>query len=102
MGQDYNARKNAKKQWKKHAKQHNPAETEAGGLKRIRKKKNVRRRLCQGMCYLEPALKEEDKKWNGKIEDDSEDDAAAQVLFCLYVVFPMSELCLLRSTMSFR
>jgi hypothetical protein len=73
MGQDYNTRKTAKKLWKKHASAA-LAGKESSGVKRIRKKRNAKRRLCQGMCHNDPALTDGDKKWNGRIEENSEDD----------------------------
>jgi hypothetical protein len=77
MGQDYAARKIAKKKWKKHASNANGKE---GTAKRERKKKNAPRRLCQGMCYQAEGLelKPEDLKWNGGVDSDDSDDGNAE------------------------
>jgi hypothetical protein len=57
---------------------------------RRERKKRKTRRICQGancnslmapqayyltgMCWKDPELTADDKKWNGKVDDDSEDD----------------------------
>ncbi len=70
---DYLKRKQSKRNWKKIGKANEE------GLKRVRKKKGAKRRLCQGMCYQDPeetisaAFKESQSKPN---DCDDEDDEA--------------------------
>jgi hypothetical protein len=61
MAKDYASRKAAKRTRKRLGKDGGPGEAERP--KRERKKKNAPRRLCQGMCYNQPKLDEEDLNW---------------------------------------
>ncbi|KAI8472547.1 MAG: hypothetical protein J3K34DRAFT_519592, partial [Monoraphidium minutum] len=70
MGQDYNARKTAKRGRKRMARDGAPGD---GVAKRVRKK-NQPRRLCRGVCFQQPALTEEDRDWDGREGGGSDDE----------------------------
>ena len=63
MGQDYTARKAAKKGRKRLARDGAAKDAEGG---RARKKKNAPRRLCRGPCYSAPVITDEDREWDGR------------------------------------
>uniref|UniRef100_A0A7S3QZC2 Helicase ATP-binding domain-containing protein n=1 Tax=Dunaliella tertiolecta TaxID=3047 RepID=A0A7S3QZC2_DUNTE len=87
MGTDYDKRKGAKRAWKKVAAKGAEKALADEKTKRRDRKKRKGRRLCQGMCYKDPTITDEDLQWNGKADDaedaaevpsDIEDDVTAE------------------------
>lgn len=67
MGEDYAARKSAKKKRKRLAMD---GAGEAAPEKKDRKRRRKIRRLCRGMCYKEPQISKEDMEWKKENSDD--------------------------------
>ncbi|KAG1659531.1 hypothetical protein FOA52_016154 [Chlamydomonas sp. UWO 241] len=80
MTVDRAQRKGAKRKWQQHAKDKAKERGEEGfsegAPKRIRKKTNVKRRMCRGLCYSDPALALTEKDRTG-VWDGGEGEEAA-------------------------